>query len=107
MAIPWLLKVAKVPPKGKGKELSWECRNCCSLPRHCSLVQTLLEDDTGVTVIIDNARMKQRPIGPLVTALRANFGVDFIRRTDSASMFSSDMMFTPSSSCHAMTDLLG
>jgi pentafunctional AROM polypeptide len=38
----------------------------------CALVQKSSNDTADVTVITGNARMKQRPIGPLVTALKAN-----------------------------------
>ena len=74
--ILWLLKVAKVslvvPPKDK--ELYFGNAGIAArfLATVCTRVQTLPEDGTGVTVITGNARMKQRPIGPFVTALRAN-----------------------------------
>ena len=38
----------------------------------CTLVQSSLSDDAAATVITGNARMKQRPIGPLVAVLKAN-----------------------------------
>lgn len=38
----------------------------------CTLVQSASASDGARTVITGNARMKQRPIGPLVDALRAN-----------------------------------
>ena len=38
----------------------------------CTLVQSTPNSDAEHTIITGNARMKQRPIGPLVTALKAN-----------------------------------
>ncbi|TFK47276.1 Shikimate dehydrogenase [Heliocybe sulcata] len=38
----------------------------------CTLVQLSADSSAKTTTITGNARMKQRPIGPLVTALRAN-----------------------------------
>ncbi|KAF5391024.1 hypothetical protein D9757_003930 [Collybiopsis confluens] len=45
----------------------------------CTLVQKSPADEAETTIITGNARMKQRPIGPLVTALRANGSeIDYI-----------------------------
>ncbi|KAF9451572.1 Shikimate dehydrogenase [Macrolepiota fuliginosa MF-IS2] len=61
-----------VPPKGKEIYLGNAGTAARFLATVCTLVQTSPNDDTNVTIITGNARMKQRPIGPLVTALRAN-----------------------------------
>lgn len=59
------------PPK-KGKQLYLGNAGTAArfLTAVCTLVQA--EDDTSSTVVTGNARMKQRPIGPLVDALRQN-----------------------------------
>ncbi|KAF9561251.1 Shikimate dehydrogenase [Agrocybe pediades] len=62
-----------VPPKGKELYLG----NAGTAARFLTTVCTLVQATAGVTeeertVITGNARMKQRPIGPLVTALHAN-----------------------------------
>ncbi|KAF9479841.1 Shikimate dehydrogenase [Pholiota conissans] len=61
-----------VPPKGKELYLG----NAGTAARFLTTVCTLVQSTPGVaaerTVITGNARMKQRPIGPLVTALQAN-----------------------------------
>ncbi len=61
-----------VPPKGKELYLGNAGTAARFLTTVCTLVQTSPKDDANITVITGNARMKQRPIGPLVTALRAN-----------------------------------
>ncbi|KAF7313827.1 Pentafunctional AROM polypeptide [Mycena chlorophos] len=59
-----------VPPKGKELYLG----NAGTAARFLTTVCTLVKGDAAAetTVITGNARMKQRPIGPLVDALRAN-----------------------------------
>ncbi|KAJ9128039.1 hypothetical protein QFC24_000330 [Naganishia onofrii] len=59
------------PPK-KGKQLYLGNAGTAArfLTAVCTLVQA--EDDNSSTIITGNARMKQRPIGPLVDALREN-----------------------------------
>ncbi|KAF7324736.1 Pentafunctional AROM polypeptide [Mycena kentingensis (nom. inval.)] len=58
-----------VPPKGKELYLG----NAGTAARFLTTVCTLVNGSTEeTTVITGNARMKQRPIGPLVDALRAN-----------------------------------
>ncbi|KAF9074731.1 Shikimate dehydrogenase [Rhodocollybia butyracea] len=61
-----------VPPKGKELYLSNAGTAARFLTTVCTLVQKSPTDEAEATVITGNARMKQRPIGPLVTALRAN-----------------------------------
>ncbi|KAJ7054087.1 Shikimate dehydrogenase [Mycena amicta] len=58
------------PPKGKELYLG----NAGTAARFLTTVCTLVKGDVvnETTVITGNARMKQRPIGPLVDALRAN-----------------------------------
>ncbi|KAL1413481.1 hypothetical protein Q8F55_001255 [Vanrija albida] len=58
------------PPKGKELYLGNAGTAARFLTTVCTIVQGEGADDT--TVITGNARMKQRPIGPLVDALRAN-----------------------------------
>ncbi|KAJ2933109.1 hypothetical protein H1R20_g3982, partial [Candolleomyces eurysporus] len=68
-----------VPPKGKELYLGNAGTAARFLATVCTLVQKSPNDTADVTVITGNARMKQRPIGPLVTALRANgSGIDFL-----------------------------
>lgn len=59
-----------VPEKGKEIYLGNAGTAARFLTTVCTLVQSVLEDQR--TIITGNARMKQRPIGPLVDALRAN-----------------------------------
>ncbi|KAF8632649.1 hypothetical protein AX17_004782 [Amanita inopinata Kibby_2008] len=61
-----------VPPKGKELYLGNAGTAARFLTSVCALVQRLPSDDAETTVITGNARMKQRPIGPLVAALREN-----------------------------------
>lgn len=61
-----------VPPKGKELYLGNAGTAARFLTTVCTLVQSSPNDNADVTVITGNARMKQRPIGPLVTALSAN-----------------------------------
>jgi len=62
-----------VPPKGKELYLGNAGTAARFLTTVCTLVQaTPGANDAEYTVITGNARMKQRPIGPLVTALQAN-----------------------------------
>ncbi|KXN82956.1 Pentafunctional AROM polypeptide [Leucoagaricus sp. SymC.cos] len=61
-----------VPPKGKELYLGNAGTAARFLATVCTLVQKSPQDDADATIITGNARMKQRPIGPLVTALRAN-----------------------------------
>ncbi|KAK7062558.1 hypothetical protein VNI00_000046 [Paramarasmius palmivorus] len=61
-----------VPPKGKELYLGNAGTAARFLTTVCTLVQQSSSNDADRTVITGNARMKQRPIGPLVTALRAN-----------------------------------
>ena len=61
-----------MPPKGKELYLGNAGTAARFLTTVCALVQSSTQDDAEYTVITGNARMKQRPIGPLVTALRAN-----------------------------------
>ncbi|GLB40993.1 putative the AROM polypeptide catalyzes 5 consecutive enzymatic reactions in prechorismate polyaromatic amino acid biosynthesis [Lyophyllum shimeji] len=68
-----------VPPKGKEIYLGNAGTAARFLTTVCTLVQSSADDDAPTTVITGNARMKQRPIGPLVTALRANgSSIDFL-----------------------------
>ncbi|KAJ7472306.1 Shikimate dehydrogenase [Mycena galericulata] len=60
-----------VPPKGKEIYLGNAGTAARFLTTVCTLVQASSTTDE-TTVITGNARMKQRPIGPLVDALRAN-----------------------------------
>ncbi|KAJ7088604.1 Shikimate dehydrogenase [Mycena epipterygia] len=60
-----------VPPKGKEIYLGNAGTAARFLTTVCTLVQASGATDE-TTVITGNARMKQRPIGPLVDALRAN-----------------------------------
>lgn len=61
-----------VPPKDKELYLG----NAGTAARFLTTVCTLVQNTPGIsaerTVITGNARMKQRPIGPLVTALQSN-----------------------------------
>src|SRR5260221_1012718 len=59
-----------VPPKGKELSLG----NAGTASRFLATVCTLVRSDKpgDSTVITGNARMKERPIGPLVDALRSN-----------------------------------
>ncbi|TFK37120.1 Shikimate dehydrogenase [Crucibulum laeve] len=61
-----------VPRKGKELYLGNAGTAARFLTTVCTLVQSSPNDDADVTIITGNARMKQRPIGPLVTALQAN-----------------------------------
>ncbi|KAK4055664.1 hypothetical protein OIV83_000210 [Microbotryomycetes sp. JL201] len=72
-------KGGKLSPPKAGKELFLGNAGTASrfLASVCALVKP--EADLKHTVITGNARMKQRPIGPLVDALRANgSSVDYI-----------------------------
>ncbi|KAJ6558678.1 Shikimate dehydrogenase [Mycena sp. CBHHK59/15] len=64
--------VLSVPPKGKEIYLGNAGTAARFLTTVCTLVQVDATADAAATVITGNARMKQRPIGPLVDALRAN-----------------------------------
>ncbi|ESK85468.1 pentafunctional arom polypeptide [Moniliophthora roreri MCA 2997] len=61
-----------VPPEGKELYLGNAGTAARFLTTVCTLVQKSHNDDADRIVITGNARMKQRPIGPLVTALQAN-----------------------------------
>ncbi|KAF8154593.1 EPSP synthase-domain-containing protein [Crassisporium funariophilum] len=61
-----------VPRKGKELYLGNAGTAARFLTTVCTLVQSTPTSDAKHTVITGNARMKQRPIGPLVTALQAN-----------------------------------
>ncbi|KAK7438079.1 hypothetical protein VKT23_018245 [Stygiomarasmius scandens] len=61
-----------VPPKDKEIYLGNAGTAARFLTTVCTLVQKSFDDEADTTVITGNARMKQRPIGPLVTALAAN-----------------------------------
>ncbi|KAF5381748.1 hypothetical protein D9615_005411 [Tricholomella constricta] len=61
-----------VPPKGKEIYLGNAGTAARFLTTVCTLVQSSPVDNAPTTIITGNARMKQRPIGPLVTALQAN-----------------------------------
>lgn len=61
-----------VPPKGKEIYLGNAGTAARFLTTVCTLVQSSPNDNAPTTIITGNARMKQRPIGPLVTALQAN-----------------------------------
>ena len=62
-----------VPSRGKELFLGNAGTAARFLTTVCTLVSSTLDNpDEEYTVITGNARMKQRPIGPLVTALRAN-----------------------------------
>ncbi|EGN94414.1 hypothetical protein SERLA73DRAFT_114628 [Serpula lacrymans var. lacrymans S7.3] len=61
----------QVPPKGKEIYLGNAGTAARFLTTVCTLVQPS-QSDAKTTVITGNARMKQRPIGPLVDALRVN-----------------------------------
>lgn len=66
-----------VPQKGKEIYLGNAGTAARFLTTVCTLVQSSVPDQR--TVITGNARMKQRPIGPLVDALRANgSGIDYL-----------------------------
>ncbi|KAG6809949.1 hypothetical protein H0H92_013940 [Tricholoma furcatifolium] len=68
-----------VPSKGKELYLGNAGTAARFLATVCTLVQSSPTDDASTTIITGNARMKQRPIGPLVTALRANgSSIDFM-----------------------------
>lgn len=68
-----------VPPKGREIYLGNAGTAARFLTTVCTLVQSSPNDDAETTVITGNARMKQRPIGPLVTALKANGSrIDFL-----------------------------
>jgi pentafunctional AROM polypeptide len=58
------------PPKGKQLYLGNAGTASRFLTTVCTLVRS--EENGVVTVITGNARMKQRPVGPLVEALRSN-----------------------------------
>lgn len=60
----------KPPKKGKQLYLGNAGTAARFLTAVCTLVQA--EDENSATVVTGNARMKQRPIGPLVDALRLN-----------------------------------
>ncbi|KAG6820344.1 hypothetical protein H0H93_002004 [Arthromyces matolae] len=61
-----------VPSKGKELYLGNAGTAARFLATVCTLVQSSPTDEAPTTIITGNARMKQRPIGPLVTALQAN-----------------------------------
>ncbi|KAF8901182.1 Shikimate dehydrogenase [Gymnopilus junonius] len=61
-----------VPPKGKELYLGNAGTAARFLTTVCTLVQRTQTSNADYTVITGNARMKQRPIGPLVSALQAN-----------------------------------
>ncbi|KAF9266627.1 Shikimate dehydrogenase [Marasmius fiardii PR-910] len=61
-----------VPPKGKELYLGNAGTAARFLTTVCTLVQKSENDTADSTIITGNARMKQRPIGPLVTALKGN-----------------------------------
>ncbi|RDB26638.1 Pentafunctional AROM polypeptide [Hypsizygus marmoreus] len=61
-----------VPPKGKELYLGNAGTAARFLTTVCTLVQSSPADSASTTVITGNARMKQRPIGPLVSALQHN-----------------------------------
>ncbi|KAF5366551.1 hypothetical protein D9758_008997 [Tetrapyrgos nigripes] len=63
-----------VPSMGKELYLGNAGTAARFLTTVCTLVQRSPSDEADTTVITGNARMKQRPIGPLVTALAANGG---------------------------------
>ncbi|KAJ3985566.1 Shikimate dehydrogenase [Lentinula detonsa] len=68
-----------VPSKGKEIYLGNAGTAARFLTTVCTLVQKSSGDEDETTIITGNARMKQRPIGPLVTALRANGSkIDYI-----------------------------
>ncbi|KAG6890048.1 hypothetical protein C0995_012506 [Termitomyces sp. Mi166 len=68
-----------VPSKGKEIYLGNAGTAARFLTTVCTLVQSSPNDDAPTTIITGNARMKQRPIGPLVTALKANgSSIDFM-----------------------------
>ncbi|KAE9402614.1 Shikimate dehydrogenase [Gymnopus androsaceus JB14] len=68
-----------LPPKGKELYLGNAGTAARFLTTVCTLVQKSSTDDAQATIITGNARMKQRPIGPLVTALRDNGSeIDFL-----------------------------
>ncbi|KAG5645666.1 hypothetical protein DXG03_005503 [Asterophora parasitica] len=68
-----------VPLKGKEIYLGNAGTAARFLTTVCTLVQSSPSDDAPTTIITGNARMKQRPIGPLVTALQANgSAIDFL-----------------------------
>ncbi|KAG8970050.1 3-dehydroquinate dehydratase (3-dehydroquinase) [Tulasnella sp. 419] len=60
------------PPKGKEIYLQNAGTAARFLTTVCTLVRPSANADTQTTVITGNARMKQRPCGPLVDALTAN-----------------------------------
>ncbi|KAI0319998.1 Pentafunctional AroM protein [Amylostereum chailletii] len=61
-----------VPPAGKEIYLANAGTAARFLTTVCTLAQRSGSNSASATVITGNARMKQRPIGPLVDALRAN-----------------------------------
>ncbi|KAG6854002.1 hypothetical protein C0991_011659 [Blastosporella zonata] len=68
-----------VPSKGKELYLGNAGTAARFLTTVCTLVESSPTDDAPTTIITGNARMKQRPIGPLVTALQANgSSIDFL-----------------------------
>ncbi|KAF8234540.1 Shikimate dehydrogenase [Tricholoma matsutake] len=68
-----------VPPKGKELYLGNAGTAARFLTTVCTLVQSSPNDTAEATIITGNARMKQRPIGPLVTALEENGSkIDFL-----------------------------
>ena len=104
----WLFRNRWVPTSGNH---SWRSEGWYHPTRsHCSSQQVssiLLLcapcSAKSVTLELTGGQVISQPYIDMMIAMKT-FGVDFIRRTDSASMSSSDMMFTPSSSCHATTD---
>lgn len=68
-----------MPSKGKEIYLGNAGTAARFLTTVCTLVQSSPNDDAETTIITGNARMKQRPIGPLVTALQENGSkIDFL-----------------------------
>ena len=61
-----------VPPKGKEIYLGNAGTASRFLTTVCTLVQTAVPSQTETITITGNARMKQRPVGPLVDALLSN-----------------------------------
>ncbi|KAF9465912.1 Shikimate dehydrogenase [Collybia nuda] len=61
-----------VPAKGKELYLGNAGTAARFLTTVCTLVQSSPNDNAETTIITGNARMRQRPIGPLVTALQEN-----------------------------------
>lgn len=68
-----------MPSKGKEIYLGNAGTAARFLTTVCTLVQKGANDDSPTTIITGNARMKQRPIGPLVSALKSNGSeIDFL-----------------------------